>query len=167
VCAWDAGIVGDQEFGLIKYEDMGGWVKYTQRPAYYALKMFTNYFGDQIVKSSVTSTTFDVGPVQAGIYDWSEEKGIPNLNVIASVSEGSTYITVVNRSLTDDITAEIILNGPTPTKGTVYTLSGDSIEANNEIDAGNVVIRETETNLPGPNFNHTFKKHSVTVIKLK
>lgn len=135
-----------------------------KRPDYYALRMWTNHFGDVLVQNAVTCDTFD-NPETYGnvrpLYD------IPYLAAHTSIAGDKLYLLVINRHLTDDIITAIHINGFIPQYATVYTLNGPSVESTNEYGShDSVVITTSSISDASHEFTYVFPAHSVTVIKL-
>jgi len=107
------------------------------KPSYYAFEMFTRHFGQRLIRTAAQSPTYDfpgVGLV-AGV------KGVPYLDAVSSVStDGSRlYVLVVNRHFTTPMSTRIRLSGFRPAAdGTVWLLTGPSLDANNGDDLPSV-----------------------------
>jgi alpha-N-arabinofuranosidase len=135
------------------------------RPDYYALQMWTNHFGDVLVKNTVTCDAFDspeahgrVGPIYNVRY----------LAAHASISEDRLYLLVINRHLADSIPTAIRIDGFTPqSDAAVYTLSAPSYESTNEQGSHDtVVITGSSISDTSRGFIYVFPAHSVTVLEL-
>ncbi|MCG2766799.1 MAG: hypothetical protein L6435_00230 [Anaerolineae bacterium] len=136
-----------------------------KRPDYYALQMWTNHFGDVLVRNAVVCDTYDVdyGYGNTGpLYD------VPYLAAHTSVAGDKLYLLVINRHLADDITTTIRINGFTPQgSAEVYTLNGASFESHNEY-GNHDTVAITSFGLTGVSqeFEYTFPAHSVTAVEL-
>jgi alpha-N-arabinofuranosidase len=164
---WTLGIMEPHtKWGLIRVWENND-KRPVRRPNFFALKMFTNYFGTEIIKTDLIAPTYDTKPVKwAQYFDWPEERNIPVLNVIASTKGDSLYLMVINRETEKDIRTDINLNGFVPeSRARVYVLNGPSMNAGNEDHSDNVKIIESTIDNASAYFNHTFEKHSVTVIE--
>jgi hypothetical protein len=96
---------------------------------YYALELYTQHFGERLVRSTSQSATFNseaVGVVEA-------VRNVPELDVVSSLSGDGRqlFIMVVNRNFDDAIDASIDLRGFAPSgSGTAWTLNGTGVDAN-------------------------------------
>ncbi len=153
-------------FGLIKVSEQND-TPYIKNPNFYALKMFTNYFGDVLVETEVTgSPTFETTALSCkDYYNWPAEQDIPGLKVIASTEGNKVYLMVINRDLGYDIKANILLDKQSISNAKVYILNGPSINATNISDPENVNIKTTIIENASASFDYIFEKHSVTVIE--
>jgi len=84
-----------------KYTDRTfmGWVAYDQKPKipYFVIQLFTQHFGDRLVKSSIENgPTYDA-PVMPPI---APRKAVPEITCVASVDETGKrlYVNLINRS---------------------------------------------------------------------
>jgi alpha-L-arabinofuranosidase len=165
--------------------------KITVRPPYYALYLWTHYFGDTLLSTDVTCGTFgiplpegDTWPKE-GIF-WTRiaaQEGIPLLAAHASLSaDGQTlYLVVVNRDLYNDIESEIQLKGfPATGQADVHVLNtcveakSNKLEdmfavwdSNNEDNPDTVTIRDSRVAVAGSVFKHKFAAHSATALVLR
>lgn len=137
-----------------------------KRPSYYALQMWTNHFGDVLLRNEVTCDTFDV-PVAYGnvgpLYD------IPYLAAHTSVAEDRLYLLVINRHLTDDIVTVIHIDGFIPhATASVHTLNGPEVESTNEEGEHDTVgIVSSHISDASGDFTYVFPAHSVTAIEFQ
>jgi alpha-N-arabinofuranosidase len=164
---WTLGIMEPHtKWGLIRVSEDSNH-PLVKRPNYYAVKMFTNYFGDEVINTDITSPTYDTKPVKwVSFLDWPYESNIPVLNAIGSTEGDKLFLMVINRDIERDIKASVNINGFEPESiAKVYTLSGPSMNASNEENPYNVKIFKSSIEDASTSFDHTFKKHSVTVIK--
>lgn len=166
---WHLGLMEpDTKFGLIKVMEDKGGTSYIKRPNFYALKMFTNYFGDSLIASTSTSPTFTAkGTSWAGYFNWPAENDIPAIKTVASVRGKDLYLLIINRDLKRDIKTKITINGfdPDP-KAQVYVLNASDLNDTNETVGDNVVIRQSSFTGAASAFEFLVEKHSVTVLKL-
>jgi alpha-L-arabinofuranosidase len=183
---------GDDNWCLIQHpfekSDSG---KVIVRPSFYALYMWTHFFGTSLLTTTVECGTFDIPLAEGG--DWPKEKnlwsqiaaqdGIPLLTAHSSLSaDGKTlYMIVVNRGLYDDVDARVDLKNFSPqaearvhTLNTSLTAHSKKIEemfavwdSNNEDSNDVVKIRESAIKNAGETFRHVFPAHSATAIVLK
>jgi alpha-L-arabinofuranosidase len=96
---------------------------------YFAFQLYTQHFGEQLVSSKTESPTFDSETI--GLID--AVKGVPYLDVVSSLSADGRklFIMAVNKHFDNTIEATISLRGFQPiAKGTAWTLTGTSIDAN-------------------------------------
>lgn len=165
----------------------------TIRPPFYALFLWTHYFGDTLLATAVTSGTFAIPLPDGG--DWPKDgilwtriaaqEGIPLLAAHASVSADGQklYLIAINRDLHNDIEAEIRLTGfSAAAQADVHCLNTSAEpksgrledmfavwDSNNEDKPGTVSIRDSCIDVAGPVFKHKFPAHSATavVVRLK
>jgi len=141
---------GNEYFGLIGKN-------YRRRPAFYAFKMFSDYFGEKLVHRDVVSDFYVVG-----------NDAVPFITAYTSKSQsGDTlYLIVINKHDTLNYETNIDITGfqPDPT-AYVHTLNGDSVYATNEEDAKAVTIKDTVITGISDSFNYTFPAHSVTAME--
>ena len=92
---------------------------------------------------------------------------VPYLSVNASKSTDGTkaYLMVLNKDMTNNITAAVSLNGASPVSAQAWTLNGPSIDATNET-AANVGVTYTNAGLVTNGFNFTFPAHSLTALEV-
>jgi len=97
-------------------------------------------------------------------------EGVPYLSVSATLdaTRGVACLAVANRHASDDITAEITLDGVADgAPGRAWELNGPEMGARNTFDAPNrVAIREVGEVTAGPRFSYTFPAHSVTALEI-
>ncbi len=166
VANWNAGLIEPNYYGLIK-QDIFNASPPVRRPNFYALKMFTNYFGDEIIESVITnSPTFDTKLLDTQEFlVYPATQGISVLNCIATTKNDKLYLMVINKDLDSDTQTDIALSGFTPAgNAQVYTLNGPSVDATNENAAETVKITESTINNVSSSFSYPFEKHSVTVM---
>jgi alpha-L-arabinofuranosidase len=166
---WSLGMTEpENEFGIVRMTEAAGSEKIIKRPNFYVLKLFTNYWGDKLLESKVTSPGFDVKPISwFEYYDWPEELNVPSLKVLSSRKVDKLYIMVVNRNLDSDIIANININNFNPGLGAMsYTIIGPSIDSTNEDNSDNVRMVSNSIDIPSGSFKHVFSKHSVSLIMI-
>jgi alpha-L-arabinofuranosidase len=185
-------IESDNEWALIFHQfEHANRSKIILRPPYYALYMWSHYFGNALLQSDVKCGTFEI-PLAKGD-DWpaqqnlwtqiAAQKDIPLVTAHSSLSaDGKTlYMIVVNRDLYNDINTGIELKNFSPqATAEVHTLN-TSVKAassktedmfavwdsNNEDSNDVVKIRDTNISDAGAAFHYTFPAHSATAIVLK
>jgi len=161
------------------------------RPPYWALSLWTRYFGSTLLTTEVRCGSFDIPlpkgddwPKQ-GIY-WSRiaaQEGIPLLTAHSSLSaDGKTLsLIVINRDLVQDRDATIELNGFVPKgPGELHTLNSSVTAAsrrtedlfavwdsNNEETPGTVKIRDSRLEVAGSTLRWRVPAHSATAIVLQ
>lgn len=135
-------------------------------PIYYAFKLYGEHCGDAALAAEVDCDTFDL-PAVANI---PALEGVPYLSVSATLdaTRGVACLAVANRHASDDITAEIALDGVADgAPGRAWELNGPGMDARNTFDAPNrVAIREVGEVTAGPRFSYTFPAHSVTALEI-
>ena len=152
---------------------------------YYALQLFSRYFGDQLVTSSSEGPTFDSRAV--GIID--AVRDVPYLDIVSSLSDDGQrlYILVVNKHFDDPIAARITLQQFLPAAtATAWTLGGRDIGSHtgtrpleglpiekqvdargySEGKAGAVTFTSSPVEGVGEQFTYSFPAHSVTSLVL-
>jgi alpha-L-arabinofuranosidase len=126
---------------------------------YYPLKLYTDLCGNIALDALVQSDTFPGLP------------GVPYLDVSATTDEANQKFTlaVVNRHPTDDITANIAIEGFKPAaSGDLYEINGPSMDATNTFAEPNQVTAKARTLAnAGANFSRTFPPHSISVLVMR
>jgi alpha-N-arabinofuranosidase len=119
------------QFKLVENSFMGAiQVNGIYKPFYYALQMFANNFGSNVVPTTVTSPTYaspQIGLVAA-------VPQVPLLDVVSSLSSDGTslYIIAVNKSTTSPIHASFTIKGFVPQPTVVERLlTAPALDANN------------------------------------
>lgn len=164
---WSLGITEPENaFGIVKMTEEAGSKKIIKRPSFYVLKFFTNYWGDKLLESKVTSPSFDVKPISwFEYYDWPEELNVPSLKVLSSRNVDKLYIMVANKDLDNDIIANININNFNHGfRMMSYTIIGPSIDATNEDNPDNVRIVSDSIDITSGPFEQVFSKHSVSLL---
>jgi len=155
---------------------------------FYALQMFTQHFGTQLVSSFVVSPTYSSPPI--GVV--APQLNVPYLDIVSSLSDdGKTlYIMAINKHFDQPIRATVWLNGFTPSpSGTAWALIGTGIDANTGTDfppglyfpqmqdalnprfyigspSEVLIVRAPQAQF-GQTFTFTFQPHSVTALELR
>jgi alpha-N-arabinofuranosidase len=123
---------------------------------YFPLKLYAEYCQSVALDALVRSATFPDMPEA------------PYLDVSATTDEKGEKLTlaVVNRHPTDDITAEIVMEGlKVGTTGDLYEVNGTSLDATNTFDSpNNVGVKKRTFSGVGANFRQTYPAHSVSVL---
>jgi len=130
---------------------------YHRRSAFYAFKMFSDYFGEKLVHRDVVSDFYVVG-----------NDAVPFITAYTSKSQsGDTlYLIVINKHDTLNYETTIEITGFEPKLSAyVYTLNGDSVYSTNEEDPMNVIIRDSVITNVSNSFTYTFPAHSVTAME--
>ena len=135
------------------------------RPHYYALQLIRNYLAPKLRSTGVNSPTFSTARLGNVAYTTS----IPTLGALASTDDsGRLTLLVINRDLSNAITASTNLTGYTPQPtATVRTLTGDSMAAHNEDNHSTVVLTTTTISSVATAFSYTFPAHSLTLIEFQ
>jgi hypothetical protein len=143
---------------------VNNFLSLTTRPTGYAVEMFTNHFGDELVSASVNSPTFNVTQ-QIGFVQ--PTNNVPYLDAVASVSNNTLYLIVINKHYSSNMQTTITLNGFVPEQDAkVYTLDGPDIESSNEYVPDTVTITPSALHDASNTITYTFPAHSVTAIEL-
>jgi len=140
-------------------------------PSYYVMKMYGNNLGSELVDISLTSPIFENGgdiQVQTG------QKTVNYLDGIGTIDSKHSKINlmVINRDSERAIEAAISLNGfhvDVSEDASIRVLSdsdGKGMEADNETDPQNVVIKEVKMKLVSGKFNFKFQPHSLTNLEI-
>jgi alpha-L-arabinofuranosidase len=131
---------------------------YRKRPAFYAFRLFSGYFGERIVQRRVQSDTYTV-----------MDDTVSFVTAYASRNVGgdTLYLVAINKhdSLGYETTIEI--SGFEPDSAAwIHTINGDSIEVTNEHDSMSVTIRDSLITTASTAFVYTLPAHSVTAMVL-
>lgn len=126
---------------------------------FYPLKLYTDFCGDVALNALVRSDGFPNLPE------------VPYLDVSATTDQqnGKLTLAVVNRHPTEDISADIVVEGFRPrASGDLYEINGPSLDATNTFASpSNVGAKHSTFSSAGEKFRHTFAAHSVTVMTLR
>jgi len=105
----------------------------TPKPSYYALQMFRQHFGTQLVSSQVISPTYNSRPVM----QIEAVEGVPYLEAISSLSADGKKLSVmvINKNPISGINTKINISGFVA-KGAiqVWQLKGNTLDSNNGKD---------------------------------
>ncbi len=113
----------------------GSWIP---KAPYYAFQLYTQHFGDVLVRTNTESPSYDspaVGRVDA-------VRGVPYLEARASTSrDGQTlYLMVINKHFDQAMETQIRIDGFTPgPNATTHTLHGTALDANTGTELPNWV----------------------------
>jgi alpha-L-arabinofuranosidase len=154
--------------GLIEF---GGIYKKRGRvyltPQCWAFSLYSNYAGDVLLSTRVTSDEYDVGPVLRRL---PAIPNVPYLDVVATMdsARGDVTLFVVNRNWKAAQKAAIRISGfQPPTRATVRTLSTQSIlDENNEEHPDAVQPVTSTVEISCDTIHYTFPEHSLTVVTL-
>jgi len=136
-------------------------------PTFHVFKLYVHHSGPIALATEVQCDTFDVPPVG----NMPAMNDVSYLDCSATRSEdGKTlYLAVVNRHRTDDIEAEVVINGADlEGSAEVYELNGPDALARNSFDDPNrVSVASLGTERISNRFLRVFPAHSVTVLEMK
>lgn len=130
-------------------------------PQYYVFKLYGENVGDYVLPTIVDSQ----------LYKSSElNRYIPFIDTSAMITEGgkTLYLYVINRHETEYTYVQTAFKGFKPSRGSMKTIAGESIEDRNTlenphavgVEEGNVKIENTKVDLK-------LKPHSVNLVKLQ
>jgi alpha-N-arabinofuranosidase len=123
-------------------------------PTYYAIKMFSQNHGDQVVHAALSGLPGGkVAPLDCSVTKDSKTGALTIKMVNVTENPQATAITIDGAL------------GLAPT-GKAITLSGKPEETNSITDPTHLVPVETDVPGVGPSFSYTFPPYSVTVLKL-
>src|SRR5271157_743888 len=154
--------------GLIEF---GGIYKKRGRvyltPQCWAFSLYSNYAGDVLLSTRVTSDEYDVCPVLSRL---PAIPNVPYLAVVATRDSGHGHVTlfVVNRNWKTAKEAAIRISGfQSAGQATVRTLYSKSVlDGNNEERPVAVQPITSTVGISGDTLHYTFPEHSITVITL-
>jgi alpha-N-arabinofuranosidase len=125
----------------------------------------TTYFPLQLYAEHCQNVALDAF-VRSGTFP--DKPEAPYLEVSATTDEKGQKLTlaVVNRHPTDDITAEIVMEGlKVGSTGDLYEVNGASLDATNTFDSpNNVGVKKHSFSGVGANFRQTYPAHSLSVL---
>lgn len=113
-----------------------GWINAPDaepKPVYYALQMYSRHFGTNLVDTTVSGPSYSSKPIGLVM----PENKVPSLDCVASLDDSGSklYLIVVNKNLTEPISASINLSGYVPRgSAKVWLLTAPSPDANNGSD---------------------------------
>ena len=117
------GMIGSREAGFPPKPDWAPTARY------FAFQLFTRYFGDQLVQSTVEGPTYNSEAV--GLID--SVDNVPYLDIVSSLSTDrrTLFIIAINKNFDSSIESSITLRdfNPAP-EGIAWTLTGSGIDAN-------------------------------------
>lgn len=118
-------------------------------PSYYAIKMFSESRGDEILKADFGDTKLQG-------------------SVVRDSKSGRIFVKVVNPSATAlPMKIDLRNSAPLAATGVALTLLADPKDTNTLENPKKVVPVRSEISGVAPTFNHTFAPNSITVIELK
>jgi len=134
-------------------------------PQCMAFSLYSNFAGDTLVSSRVSTDEYDVGPLLRRLPAMPD---VPYLDVVATTDSqrNDLALFVVNRDWKKARPAMIKVDGFQPgSQATVRELnSGSILDQNNEEHPEAVHPTESTLNLSSSEFHYTFPEHSLTVI---
>lgn len=129
------------------------------------LVLQTTYFPLQLYAEHCQNTALDAFVRSATFPNMPEA---PYLDVSATTDEKGEKLTlaVVNRHPTDDITADISMEGlKLGSSGDLYEVNGPSLDSTNTFDSpSNVGVKKRSFSGVGPNFRQTYPAHSISML---
>jgi alpha-N-arabinofuranosidase len=136
-------------------------------PTYWALRMYSNADVANLLDAKVDVTRYDVSDGSPRVPTVAD---VPYLDAVAVANKTGDAITIfaVNRSIDNDIRANIELTGFMLHSATGKLLSAQDIYVgNDDANPEAVVPRDFKEAASGSALSHTFPKASVTVIELR
>jgi len=129
-------------------------------PIFLVNQLYSAHRGDVRLAAIVSGPTFNTS---------AEGANIPTLDAMASrTSDGKTIvIKAVNTSRTSSLATTINLQGATPTRAELHTITAPSLTVANNFSQPDAVSIKTTTIASGRSFVVTLPKHSVSVIVLR
>lgn len=127
-------------------------------PTFYAMKIFTKHFGNQVLNTSVSGSNITTAPGGTrGSFNYDSLTATSSLS-----SDGKTlYLIVVNKDLINDQTVDVKLNGFSYQSARAWELNGPTPQSTNEV-ADTVKISDLG---PVTLSAYTFPAHSVTALE--
>lgn len=131
-------------------------------PTYYVFDMVRPHSSSRLATTQTECPVFEARPIGFG-----EKKEIPCLDVIASLSGKKVHLTVVNKSISDPIEAQIEMR-----ESTVATISGKVLHAedpraeNTFKSPSAVSSRRIRPSLTTGHLVHTFPPNSFTALSI-
>ncbi len=160
-------------FGFVRGWDRdagwGGnrWDGDTIRPKAFALKLFSEYFGDSLIEQEMQDV-----PTFYKEQDWRSDSYsgyVPYVSAYSSTFEGQSKIAIalINKHATQDYTVKILVDGVTPKEvGKVWILNGPALEAQNDGQPHTVKIDAFHVEDVGPSFLYNLPAHSVNMLQI-
>jgi alpha-N-arabinofuranosidase len=130
-------------------------------PIYLVNQLYGEHRGDQLLKTTVSSPTFNTSR---------EGTNIPYLDANSSrTADGKTiFIKAVNTSRTSALLTTITVDGVIPSaRAELKTITAPSINVSNDFSSPDAVFIQNRTLPSGRRFVVTLPKHSVSVIVLR
>ena len=145
------------------------WDQETIRPKAYALKMFSEHFGDILIKNEVTNSLHYYKS-----QDWWPDSymgKVPYITCYASEfnNEKKLGIMLVNKHSKQDFDLDINLEDVTESekKCTIWILAGPDIMSQNDGSPDLVKIKQIETITVTNKFRYKIPKHSVVAMEIE
>ncbi|MDQ2775765.1 MAG: hypothetical protein M3Y57_12730 [Acidobacteriota bacterium] len=166
-----------QNANVVPISDMTGIVEFAgiwkkrslvyAAPSYYAFRMYSTADIKTPIAVDNTSGTYDV---HGGITRLPDIANVPYLDVVAALNQAGDKLTIfcVNRHLTEDIPADIHLNGFDAIEpAAVQTLGAPSIyDVNDELHPRAIVPSTSTAEVAQSHVHFTFRHESITRIEL-
>ena len=125
------------------------------RTTYHVFNLFVNQMGEKIVDSWIPDAmTMDC------VDKWGSKKTVPMLDTVATIrADGRVAVSLINKSEHESIEIDVSDGGAI---GTLYSITGDSVSAYNDIeDPERVAITESQVDITKP---IVLPPHSVSVL---
>jgi len=165
-----------QNAGIVPISDMTGIIEFAGvwkkrgrvygTPSYYTFRMYSSAEPHIALDVQSNAGHYDV---HEGVTRLPEIANVPYLDTIAVLNKAGDRLTLfcVNRHLTDDIPAEISIDGFAATNtGAVQSLFAPSIyEGNDETQPEHVKPAESHVQVTNSKAQYTFRHESVTRIE--
>lgn len=136
-------------------------------PSYYVFRMYSTADVARLAEVSTNSGAYSVAQ---GVKRFPDIGGVPYLDVVAALNGNDSKLTLfcVNRSVTQDITAQIRLDHFTPASSAVVSVlhSASLADKNDEESPGRVTPETGKEQIPGDKWTHVFPRASVTVLAI-
>ncbi|HET8635427.1 MAG TPA: alpha-L-arabinofuranosidase C-terminal domain-containing protein [Acidobacteriaceae bacterium] len=151
-------------------EFAGIWKKRAQAygtPSYYAFQMYSTADASRPVHVKSDSGSYSV---RGGVVQMENIADVPYLDVVAALNDAGNVLTLfcVNRATSQDLNAEIHLDGFQASKAQIQELKAASLdEGNDEANPKRVTPDVTDVPVTLPEISHVFPHESVTVITLR
>jgi alpha-L-arabinofuranosidase len=123
---------------------------------YFPLQLYATHRQNVMLNAFVRSATFPNMPEVAYL----------DISATTDTAGQKLTLAIVNRHPTDDITANIVMEGiKVGSTGDLYEVNGASLDATNTFDSPhNVGVKKTTFSGVGPNFRQTYPAHSLTIL---
>jgi alpha-N-arabinofuranosidase len=151
-------------------EFAGIWKQHAQTygtPSYYAFRMYSTADASRPVQVKLDSGNYSV---RGGVSQMANIQDVPYLDVVAALNDAGDVLTLfcVNRAVSQDLNAQIHLDGFHASKARIQVLKAASLyEGNDETDPKRVVPSVTDLPLTSSDIGHVFPHESVTVITFR